>query len=70
MRREMVWVRGERFMGRACSECAWVFSPSGSPVGTSLEQMKQHFESRRDREVASHVCAEYPRAPGQLGTGR
>jgi hypothetical protein len=31
-------------------------------TGKSLAEMKQNFELRRDKEFASHVCAEHPRA--------
>jgi hypothetical protein len=61
-RRKLVWVRRLNFQGWACSECAWTFSPSGPPVGESLDQMKTHFELQRDKEFASHACAEHPRA--------
>ena len=36
----------------------------------SLAALTQNFVSKRDREFASHVCAQHPRAPGQQGTGR
>jgi hypothetical protein len=62
MRREMVWIEEERFGGWGCSECAWVFKTSGSPVGKSLNEMKQNFEQQRDKDFASHVCAEHPGA--------
>ena len=62
MRREMVWVENERFRGWACSECAWEFNPSGVPAGNSIDEMKQNYERERDREFASHRCAEHPRA--------
>ena len=61
MRREMVWVENERFRGWACSECAWEFNPSGVPAGSSIDEMKENYERERDREVASHLCAEHPR---------
>jgi hypothetical protein len=61
-RRRQVWVERQNFQGWACTECAWVFSASGPPVGNSLEEMKQNYEQRRDKEFASHVCAQHPRA--------
>ena len=49
----------------ACSRCSWAFKPSGPPHGTSLEEMMQNFERRRDKEFASHVCAGHPRTVGK-----
>jgi rubredoxin len=46
----------------ACSECAWVFNPSSSPTGKSLDEMKRNFELQRDKEFAAHVCNKHPRA--------
>ena len=62
MRRKLVWIEQERFRGWGCSECAWVFNPSGIPTGKSLDEMKQNYEEQRDRDFAAHVCAEHPRA--------
>src|SRR5271155_400326 len=61
-RRTLVWVARQNFQGWACTECAWVFSALGPPVGNSLEEMKQNYEQRRDKEFAAHVCAQHPRA--------
>jgi hypothetical protein len=60
--RQMMWIKTARIEGWACSECAWAFSPSGPPLGSNLEEMKQNYERQRDKEYASHVCAEHPRA--------
>jgi hypothetical protein len=62
MRRKLVWVERQNLQGWACSECAWVFHPSGPPVGESIDEMKMHYERRRDKEFASHVCAKHLRA--------
>jgi hypothetical protein len=62
MRRELVWIKELRFQGWGCSECAWLFNPSGPPIGESLEEMKENYERQRDREFRSHVCAEHPKA--------
>jgi hypothetical protein len=62
MRRKLVWVEEQGFEGWGCSECTWLFNPSGSPVGESLDEMKQNYEERRDKDFATHVCAEHPRA--------
>ena len=53
---KMVWVERPRFMGWACSECAWEFSPSGIPAGNTIDEMKQEYERQRDKEFGSHVC--------------
>jgi hypothetical protein len=34
---------------------------AGSPIGGSIDKMKSEYEQRRDKEFASHVCAEHPR---------
>ena len=62
MRRRLVWIEAQRFRGWGCSECAWIFKSSGSPTGKSLDEMKQNYEQKRDKEFTSHVCAAYPRA--------
>ena len=60
--RKMLWIKTTRVEAWACSECAWTFSPSGPPRGSSLEEMKQNYERKRDKEYASHVCAGHLRA--------
>lgn len=66
MRRKLVWVETQTFQGWACSECAWAFKPEGPVVGKSLDEMQTRYEQQRDKEFASHVCAEHPRATGKL----
>lgn len=61
-RRKLDWVKRQNFQGWVCSECAWAFRPSGPLVGESIDEMKTHYEQQRDKEFASHVCAEYPKA--------
>jgi hypothetical protein len=68
MRRKLVWIEGQRFRGWGCAECAWVFNPSGPPIGESLDEMTQHYERQRDRDFAAHVCAEHPRAKDTKGS--
>lgn len=63
--RAMIWMASEKFEGWGCSECAWTFNASGPPLGDSLDEMKQNFERRREKDFASHVCAQHPRAPGR-----
>jgi hypothetical protein len=62
MRRELVWIERQGFLGWGCSECAWVFKPSGTPTGNSLDEMKRDYEQRRDKDFAAHLCAEHPGA--------
>jgi hypothetical protein len=62
MSRKLVWIEEQRFKGWGCSECAWVFNPSGSPIGKSLAEMMQNYERQRDKDFAAHVCAERSRA--------
>jgi hypothetical protein len=59
--RKLVSIENPHFAGRGCSECAWVFKPSGPLAGNSLDEMKEIFERLRDKEFAIHVCAEHPR---------
>jgi hypothetical protein len=61
MSRELTWVEQERFTGWGCSDCAWVFKPSGAFAGTSIEEMTRSFELQRDKEFTLHVCAHHSR---------
>jgi hypothetical protein len=63
--RRMSWVKSAHSELWSCSRCAWTFKPSGPPLGTTLDEMMQNFERRRDQEFASHVCAEHPPAKAQ-----
>jgi hypothetical protein len=60
--RHLIWIKKPHFLGWGCSECAWVFQPSGPPMGNSLQEMKEHYLRLRDEESAAHVCAEHPGA--------
>jgi hypothetical protein len=60
--REVIWIEEPHFLGWGCSECAWLFKPSGAPLGESLQEMKESFLRLRDEEYAAHMCAEHPRA--------
>jgi hypothetical protein len=62
MRRRLVWIEEQSFRGWGCSECAWVFNPSGPPAGKSLDEMKLNYELQLNKEFADHFCAEHPRA--------
>jgi hypothetical protein len=68
--RQMVWIKTARMKAWTCSECAWTFNPSGPPRGSSLEEMKQNYERQRDKEYASHVCADHPRAKSATDDSR
>jgi hypothetical protein len=61
MTRRLVWVESQNSQGFGCSECQWVFNPTGALVGESLDKMKQKFETERDKEFTAHVCAKFPR---------
>ena len=60
--RKLVRVEGRSFEGWGCSECAWVFNPSGPPVGKSLDEMTRNFQMQLAEEFASHACAKHRRA--------
>ncbi len=61
-RRKLVWLVQENFQGWGCSDCAWVFNPTGPPVGKSIDEMMIQYQQQRDKEFAAHVCAAHPRA--------
>ena len=65
--RNLVWVERQNFQGWACTECAWVFNPSGPPAGESIDEMKTNYTQRRDKEFTSHACADYARATKNPG---
>jgi hypothetical protein len=64
MARELIWVATANFRGYGCSECGWVFTASGPLVGDTIEEMKLRYESQRDNEFSSHICAQHPRKIG------
>ena len=61
MSRKLVWIEQQRFRGWGCSECAWVFNPSGALTGKSLDEAKRNFELQRDKEFTFHVCSDHPK---------
>jgi hypothetical protein len=61
MVRELVWVEKAHFHGWAGSACAWEYISSGPFVGTTLDEMKRHYERQRDEEFKAHVCAKHPK---------
>jgi hypothetical protein len=64
MNRRMVWIERPHFRCWGCSECAWVFNPSRTPVGTSFDEMMRNFELQRDQAFTLHACADHPRSEG------
>ncbi len=36
--RTMTWLSDAHHHGSACSDCAWIFKPSGPPIGQSLDR--------------------------------
>jgi hypothetical protein len=57
--RKMIWIKNARTEAWGCSQCAWTYRPTGPPIGSGMDEMKQNFESQRDKEFATHVCAEH-----------
>ena len=68
--RRMIWVETPHVEAWACSECAWIFSPSGPPHGGDLDEMKQNYERQREREFTIHVCAQHPRPRSGRGDAK
>jgi hypothetical protein len=63
MSRKLAWIEQPHFRGFGCSECAWVFNPSGPPSGKSFDEMMRNYESQRDKDFRLHLCADHLR-PG------
>jgi hypothetical protein len=59
--RQIVWIKTARVRGWGCSQCNWVFSPLGPPLGNSLDEMMQNYEREREMEYLLHSCAQYPK---------
>jgi hypothetical protein len=66
--RTLTWIREEHFHGPACSRCAWLFRPSGSPTGDSLREMKENYLRRCNEEFAAHDCTQYPKTTNANGS--
>ena len=60
--RKLVYVEGRSFARLGCSECAWVFTSSGPPVGNSFDEITRNLQVQLDAEFAAHFCAEHPQA--------
>jgi hypothetical protein len=61
MTRKLVWIEHQGFGGFGCTECSWRFEPSNAPIGKSFDEMKENFGLQRDKEFASHLCADHPK---------
>ena len=59
---KLIWTQRTSIEGWGCSECAWVFHPSGRPVGDTFEEMKRNFRKQLAEEFASHACADHARS--------
>ena len=68
MRRKLLWIDEEPYGRWGCSECKWVFNPSGRPVGKSLDEMMQNYQQQRDNDFAAHLCADHPRVRHTLNS--
>jgi hypothetical protein len=60
--RKLVWIESQHFLGFGCSQCNWVFKPSGVLVGESLDKMKMDYEAQREKTFAARICAEHPKS--------
>ena len=47
----LVWIDEKRFRGFGCSECAWVFNPSGSPTGRVVDSIFFAFHGLNPSEA-------------------
>jgi hypothetical protein len=65
MPRQRVWIENTNFESFGCSECNWVFKPSGALIGESLDEMKEKYEAQRNKEFAAHVCDKHRRDASQ-----
>ena len=66
---KVTWIEGPDFAGWGCSECTWVFHPSGPPIGTTLEEMKRNFQMQLSEQFASHDCAKHLRVKAPASAG-
>jgi hypothetical protein len=66
----MVWIETAQMQTWGCSECGWTFTPSGPPIGNTMDEMMQNFERQRDRECGLHVCAANARRANDTNNSR
>ena len=67
MHRKLAWVEEEPFGRWGCTDCAWIFKPSGPPIGKTLDEMKENYARQRDKDFNAHVCADHPGAENTKG---
>jgi rubredoxin len=60
--RQLITINRRSFEGWSCSNCEWIFRPSGPPVGKSLDEMKQNYQRQLSQEFAAHACSNHKRA--------
>jgi hypothetical protein len=65
MPRKLIQIEVEVFLALGCSECNWVFNPSGAVAGETIEEMKMNSIARPDKEFALHVCVKRRRTTDQ-----
>jgi hypothetical protein len=53
-RRSLTWIRQTHFYGPGCSRCTWLFRPTGPPVGSSLQEMKENYLRYCNEEFLAH----------------
>jgi hypothetical protein len=41
---KLVWIESHHFLGFGCSQCNWVFRPSGVVGGESLDKMNMDYD--------------------------
>jgi hypothetical protein len=41
---KLVWIESQHFLGFGCSQCNWVFRPSGIVGGESLVKMNMDYD--------------------------
>jgi hypothetical protein len=60
MARKLVWIETQNFQGFGCSQCAWMFKPTGVINGESLDEMRKDFEVQLEKDFTAHVCVKHP----------
>jgi rubredoxin len=66
--REVVWVERQSSAGWGCSVCAWMFHPSGPPIGKTIDEMTRNFQMQLSQEFGSHECAQHPRVKAETAS--
>ena len=55
--RRLVWIEKLNCGGWACSDCGWIFRPSGPFKGESLQEVTEAFQAKLYEEFESHDCS-------------